>query len=101
MRVAAAGLRVVEVPVGQRRRAGGVSKVSGDLRTAARVAWVLVATFLRLAVQMPARRPAHVSQSRLSASRQSAAGLPCNPARACPRRRGLCHTARTDQHRAK
>ncbi len=24
------------------------------------VAWVLVATFLRLAVQMPARRPAHV-----------------------------------------
>jgi glycosyltransferase involved in cell wall biosynthesis len=60
MRAAAAGLRIVEVPVGQRRRAGGVSKVSGDLITAARVAWVLVATFLRLAVQMPARRPAHV-----------------------------------------
>ena len=60
MRAAAAGLRIVEVPVGQRRRAGGVSKVSGDLITAARVAWVLVATFLRLAVQMPAKRPAHV-----------------------------------------
>ena len=60
MRAAAAGLRIVEVPVGQRRRAGGVSKVSGDLITAARVAWVLVATFLRLAVQMRAKRPAHV-----------------------------------------
>ena len=48
MRAAAAGLRLVEVPVGQRRRAGGVSKVSGDLVTAARAAWVLVATFLRL-----------------------------------------------------
>jgi glycosyltransferase involved in cell wall biosynthesis len=49
MRAAAAGLRIVEVPVGQRRRAGGVSKVSGDLATAVRVAWVLVGTFLRLA----------------------------------------------------
>ena len=48
MRAAAAGLRVVEVPVGQRRRAGGVSKVSGDLVTAARATWVLVATFRRL-----------------------------------------------------
>jgi len=36
MRAAAARLRIVEVPVGQRRRAGGVSKVSGDLVTAAR-----------------------------------------------------------------
>jgi glycosyltransferase involved in cell wall biosynthesis len=50
IRVAAACLRSVEVPVGQRRRAGGVSKVSGDLRTAVRVAWVLTATFLRLAM---------------------------------------------------
>jgi glycosyltransferase involved in cell wall biosynthesis len=57
MRAAAAGLRIVEVPVGQRRRAGGVSKVSGDLATAVRVACVLVATFLRLALQPPARKP--------------------------------------------
>jgi glycosyltransferase involved in cell wall biosynthesis len=49
MRAAAVGLRIVEVSVGQRRRAGGVSKVSGDLWTAARVACVLVATFVRLA----------------------------------------------------
>ena len=61
MRVAAAGLRVVEVPVGQRRRVGGVSKVSGDRRNAARAAWVLVRSFGRLAWQLrrygPARRP--------------------------------------------
>jgi glycosyltransferase involved in cell wall biosynthesis len=56
MRAAAAGLRSVEVPVGQRRRAGGVSKVSGDLATAVRAAWVLVATFLRLATQVAATR---------------------------------------------
>jgi glycosyltransferase involved in cell wall biosynthesis len=49
MRAAASDLRITEVPVGQRKRAGGVSKVSGNLRTAARVAWVLIATFLRLA----------------------------------------------------
>jgi glycosyltransferase involved in cell wall biosynthesis len=47
MRAAAVGLRIVEVSVGQRRRVGGVSKVSGDLWTAARVACVLVATFVR------------------------------------------------------
>ena len=52
MRVAAAGLRAVEVPVGQRRRAGGVSKVSGDWRSAARAAWVLVRSFCRLAWQL-------------------------------------------------
>jgi len=49
MRVAAAGLRVVEIPVGQRRRQGGVSKVSGDPRVACRAAWVIASTFLRLA----------------------------------------------------
>lgn len=49
MRAAAQGLRVVEVPVGQRRRRGGVSKVSGDLMMAARVTWILAATFIRLA----------------------------------------------------
>lgn len=55
MRAAAAGLRIVEVPVGQRCRAGGVSKVSGDWATAARATWVLLATFLRLAVRMPTK----------------------------------------------
>ena len=52
MRAAASRLRVVEVPVGQRRRAGGVSKVSGNLRTAVHVAWVLLTTFLRLSLRI-------------------------------------------------
>jgi len=60
MRVAAAGLRTLEIPVGQRRRAGGVSKVSGDWRSALRAAAVLMTSFLRLAWQLwwshPARR---------------------------------------------
>jgi glycosyltransferase involved in cell wall biosynthesis len=50
MRVAAAGLRAMEVPVGQRCRAGGVSKVSGSWLTAIRAAWVIAATFSRLAI---------------------------------------------------
>lgn len=57
MRVAAAGLRIVEFPVGQRRRQGGVSKVSGDWRAAVRAAFVIVATFVRLARQLSSRRP--------------------------------------------
>ncbi|MBX9591964.1 MAG: glycosyltransferase family 2 protein [Hyphomonadaceae bacterium] len=62
MRVAAAGLRVVEVPVGQRRRAGGTSKVAGNWRSAGRAAWVLVRSFCRLAWRLrrdgrPAPRP--------------------------------------------
>jgi hypothetical protein len=57
MRVAAARLRVVEVPVGQRRRAGGVSKVSGNWWVATRVAGVLAVIFLRLALQLRAARP--------------------------------------------
>ena len=52
MRIAAAGLRAVEVAVGQRPRAGGVSKVSGDWRSAALAAWVLVQSFWRLARQL-------------------------------------------------
>jgi glycosyltransferase involved in cell wall biosynthesis len=57
MRVAAAGLRAVEVPVGQRRRMGGVSKVSGDWRTAVRAALVLLRSFVRLAWQLRRKPP--------------------------------------------
>jgi glycosyltransferase involved in cell wall biosynthesis len=49
MRAAAGGFRIREVPVGQRRRAGGRSKVSGNPLIAVRVACVLTITFLRLA----------------------------------------------------
>lgn len=58
MRVAAAGLRTLEIPVGQRRRAGGVSKVSGDWRSALRAAGVLMMSFCRLAWQLRRNRPA-------------------------------------------
>jgi glycosyltransferase involved in cell wall biosynthesis len=53
MRAAAAGLRIVEVPVGQRRRAGGVSKVSGNLASSIRAARTIIATFVRLARLLP------------------------------------------------
>ena len=63
MRVATAGLRTIEVPVGQRRRAGGVSKVSGSV-AAVRAATVLVSTFLRLALGLRrARRTATGSET--------------------------------------
>ena len=61
MRVAAAGLRAREVPVGQRRRAGGVSKVSGDLRASAVASWTIATTFLRLAAEL--RRDARVRRA--------------------------------------
>jgi glycosyltransferase involved in cell wall biosynthesis len=49
MRVAASGARVLEIPVGQRRRRSGISKVSGDLRASIRAAFVIATTFARLA----------------------------------------------------
>jgi glycosyltransferase involved in cell wall biosynthesis len=58
MRVAAAGLRTLEIPVGQRRRAGGVSKVSGNWQSALRAAAVLMLAFLRLAWQLRGERGA-------------------------------------------
>jgi hypothetical protein len=49
MRAAAAGLRILEVPVDHRRRRGGVSKVSGNLIAGLSAAWKITTTFLRLA----------------------------------------------------
>ena len=54
MRAAASGLRIREVPVRCRRRAGGRSKVSGDWRAIAPVALNLTATFLRIAANVRA-----------------------------------------------
>lgn len=56
MRVAAAGLPSIEIPVGQRRRAGGVSKVSGNLVVGVKAAWIIAATFLRLAASLRRER---------------------------------------------
>ncbi len=49
MKAARLGLRVLELPMPYRCRAGGVSKVAGSLRGALRAAMRIIATFVRLA----------------------------------------------------
>jgi glycosyltransferase involved in cell wall biosynthesis len=57
MRVARAGLRVLEVPVSYRRRLGGQSKVAGTLRGSIKAGLKIVSTFARVAMEAaPARR---------------------------------------------
>jgi glycosyltransferase involved in cell wall biosynthesis len=56
MRVAAARLPAMEIAVGQRRRIGGVSKVSGNLVAGIKAAWSISATFVRLALELRAPR---------------------------------------------
>ena len=51
MRAARAGLRILEVPVNHRRRAGGVSKVSGTLRGTLLAGTRILATFARVALE--------------------------------------------------
>jgi len=54
MRAAAKRLRILELPVGQKRRIGGRSKVSGNWPATARAALVLALTFVRLALTLDA-----------------------------------------------
>jgi glycosyltransferase involved in cell wall biosynthesis len=49
MRAARAGLRILEVPMPYRRRAGGSSKVAGSLSGTMRASTKIVSTFLRVA----------------------------------------------------
>ena len=49
MQAARAGLRILEVPVPYRCRAGGESKVAGSLRGTMRAGWRIVTTFARVA----------------------------------------------------
>jgi hypothetical protein len=49
MQAARAGLRILEVPVPYRCRAGGESKVAGSLRGTLRAGWRIVTTFVRVA----------------------------------------------------
>jgi glycosyltransferase involved in cell wall biosynthesis len=49
MRAARARLRILELPVAHRNRAGGASKVAGSLRGTLRASWNLAATFVRVA----------------------------------------------------
>ena len=56
MRVAAARLPALEIAVGQRRRIGGVSKVSGNLAAGIKAAWSISATFIHLALELRSRK---------------------------------------------
>jgi len=49
MKAARSGLRILEIPVNHRRRAGGVSKVSGTLRGTFVAGARIIATFARIA----------------------------------------------------
>jgi glycosyltransferase involved in cell wall biosynthesis len=51
MRVARAGLRVLEKPVAYRRRLGGESKVAGSLRGSIRAGLRIMTTFARVALE--------------------------------------------------
>jgi glycosyltransferase involved in cell wall biosynthesis len=56
MRVAAARLPALEIAVGQRRRIGGVSKVSGNPVAGVKAAWSISKTFVRLARELRTTR---------------------------------------------
>jgi len=49
MKAARAGLRILEVPLPYRRRAGGLSKVAGSFRGTLRASGQIASTFLRVA----------------------------------------------------
>jgi glycosyltransferase involved in cell wall biosynthesis len=51
MRVARSGLRVLELPVAYRRRAGGESKVAGNLRGSIKAGSRIILTFARVAME--------------------------------------------------
>jgi glycosyltransferase involved in cell wall biosynthesis len=56
MRAARNGLRVLELPVGYRRRLGGESKVAGSLRGSIKAGVKIISTFARIAVEPVGRR---------------------------------------------
>ena len=53
MRAARAGLRILEVPMPYRRRAGGASKVAGSLKGTLSAGSRIVSTFVRVALTGP------------------------------------------------
>jgi hypothetical protein len=63
MRAARAGLRILEVPVAHRRRAGGTSKVSGNLRGTIKASWRILATFTRIAAGARERAPKAITST--------------------------------------
>ena len=63
MRAARAGLRILELPVAHRRRVGGQSKVSGNLRGTLRAGWRILAAFVRIAAERRVAVAAPISHS--------------------------------------
>lgn len=57
MRAAQCGLRIREIPVSYRNRAGGVSKVAGSLTGSIRAAVRITQTLLRVAAKCPGQSP--------------------------------------------
>jgi hypothetical protein len=51
MKAARAGLRILEIPLPYRRRAGGSSKVAGTLGGSIRAGWRIALTIARTATQ--------------------------------------------------
>lgn len=64
MRAARAGLRVLELPVAHRRRAGGASKVSGNLRGTIKASWRILTVFVRIALEGRGDRTAPLAPRR-------------------------------------
>jgi glycosyltransferase involved in cell wall biosynthesis len=64
MRAARAGLHILELPVPHRRRAGGASKVSGNLRGTFKASLRIFATFLRITTEGRGRALRTASSSR-------------------------------------
>jgi glycosyltransferase involved in cell wall biosynthesis len=56
MRAARAGLRILEIPVANRLRSGGKSKVAGSVRGTLRAGTRIVATFVRVARERVAKQ---------------------------------------------
>jgi glycosyltransferase involved in cell wall biosynthesis len=50
MQAARSGLRILEIPMPYRCRAGGVSKVAGSFRGTLRASWRIASTFVRVAM---------------------------------------------------
>lgn len=56
MKAARLGLRILELPMPYRCRAGGTSKVAGSLRGSLKAGWRIIATFVRVALDHSAAR---------------------------------------------
>jgi len=63
MKAARMGLRILELPVPYRRRAGGASKVAGSIRGTIRAGGRIMATFARVAANGQSHRPSLASST--------------------------------------